>query len=182
MSCGRVEVGWAKMAVLEDGSDLDGQSVVAAGVGGSPAPAEKHSGVAEHFALRLNTLFAEWGRRHGRRLTNQMVVEALAELGIPVSLPYLSQLRRGRRTQPSATLVAGLAQFFDVDADYLHFGYVAYTAADTTLVTQLDDPLLRRLTNVVTGLSVESIDYLARVADKFRQAEMLPIDDNVATL
>ncbi|MEV6561538.1 transcriptional regulator [Nocardia sp. NPDC051756] len=115
-------------------------------------------------------------------MTNQMVVAALTEQGISVSLPYLSQLRRSRRTQPSATLVAGLAQFFEVDADYLHYGYIAYTAADTTLVTQLNDPALRRLTNVVTGLSVESIDYLSRIADKFRRAEMLPTDDNVATL
>ncbi|MFE9577281.1 transcriptional regulator [Nocardia sp. NPDC006044] len=170
------------MSVLEDGSDVDGQSVVAAGVGGSPGSAEKHSGVGEHFAPRLNTLYAEWSRRHRRRLTNQMVVDALTRYGIPVSLPYLSQLRRGRRTQPSATLVAGLAQFFEVDPEYLYSGHTAYTAADTTLVTQLDDPVLRRLTNVVTGLSVESIDYLVRVAEKFRQAEMLPIDDNVATL
>ncbi|MFC9432228.1 transcriptional regulator [Nocardia sp. NPDC057030] len=170
------------MTVLDDDSDLDGQPVVAAGVGGSPGPVERHSGVGEHFALRLNALYAEWGRRHRRRLTNQMVVEALTDRGIPVSLPYLSQLRRGRRTQPAATLVAGLAEFFEVDADYLHFGDVAYAAADTEIVTQLDDPALRRLTNAVVGLSAESIDYLVRVAEKFRRAEMLPIDDNVATL
>ncbi|TAM71619.1 MAG: XRE family transcriptional regulator [Microbacteriaceae bacterium] len=71
------------------------------------------------FARRLNALFASTpDPETGKPFTNVTVAEALNSRGVGVTHAYLGQLRNGRKNEPSASLVGGLAQFFNVSADY----------------------------------------------------------------
>lgn len=71
------------------------------------------------FARRLNALFESTpDPETGRPFTNVTVAETLNNRGVGVTHAYLGQLRNGRKNEPSASLVGGLAQFFNVSADY----------------------------------------------------------------
>ena len=56
------------------------------------------------FADRLNMLFED-SPRFGRPVTQAVVADGLAASGSRLSRPYLSQLRRSRRTNPSPDVV-----------------------------------------------------------------------------
>lgn len=71
------------------------------------------------FADRLNMLFED-SPRFGRPVTQAVVADGLAASGSRLSRPYLSQLRRSRRTNPSPDVVAVLANFFGVDDKYFY--------------------------------------------------------------
>ncbi|WP_308468467.1 helix-turn-helix domain-containing protein [Rathayibacter soli] len=71
------------------------------------------------FARRLNALFASTpDPETGKPFTNVTVAEALNSQGVGITHAYLGQLRNGRKNEPSASLVGGLAQFFNVSAEY----------------------------------------------------------------
>ncbi|MDZ7883679.1 MAG: helix-turn-helix domain-containing protein [Mycobacterium sp.] len=73
---------------------------------------------AAEFARRLNRLF-ETVHPPGREpYCDRDVVNALALRGLTLSAPYLSQLRRGQRTNPSYRTVEMIAEFFSVPTDY----------------------------------------------------------------
>ncbi|WP_433576251.1 hypothetical protein [Nocardia brasiliensis] len=135
----------------------------------------------ENLAQLLNGLYANWESQHGVHLTNQRVASALTNQGCPVSIPYLSQLRHGRRTRPSITMIAALAAFFEVSKEYFDHRPVTCEATDADLVERLANTRLRRLATSAVGLSEESMDYLSVMADKLRLAESLPVDPCVAT-
>lgn len=63
------------------------------------------------FAARLNRLFETVYPPGRGPHTSAEVIAALKAEGITMSAPYLSQLRSGNRTNPSATMTA-LANFF----------------------------------------------------------------------
>lgn len=52
------------------------------------------------------------------RYTNDAICKELADLDVSVTPAYLSQLRRGQRSNPSARLINGLAQVFGVPMEY----------------------------------------------------------------
>ncbi|MGF6887489.1 transcriptional regulator with XRE-family HTH domain [Nocardia sp. GAS34] len=100
-----------------------------------------------------------------------MESERMAATGCRLSVPYLSQLRTGRRANPSVTVIDALAREFDVDPYFLHG--LDGGLDDFGLVAELSDPSLRRLACLVAGLSDTSQTMLIAMADKFRQAEDL---------
>lgn len=69
------------------------------------------------FAQRLNHL---WETVHppGRPYTYEQVAAGVAELGYDISVPYLWQLRHGKRENPTLQHIQGLAAFFGVPASY----------------------------------------------------------------
>src|SRR3954464_13774078 len=67
---------------------------------------------------KLEHLFAVVPRPDGGRYTNETAAQALAEAGVRVSSVHLSPLRSGRRHNPSARLLAGLAELFGVPIGY----------------------------------------------------------------
>lgn len=72
-----------------------------------------------HLAERLDVLFRTVPRPGtSATWTNEAVAEALTERGVSVTAPYLSQMRTGRRFNPSAQLLAGIAEFFGVPLTY----------------------------------------------------------------
>lgn len=127
------------------------------------------------FGRRLNALFDQWARQHQERLTNHRLVTELDRRGFSVSEPYVSQLRRGRRSHPSFALTAALADFFGVDPDY--FGDDA-THCDATnnnaVIADIHDDRLRQLLSTATELSAESLDHLSMLAVQLRRVENLP--------
>ncbi|MEV6278471.1 helix-turn-helix domain-containing protein [Nocardia sp. NPDC051832] len=127
------------------------------------------------FAQRLNKLF-ESVRPPGRKPhTNAEVAAALTASGYPISKPYLSQLRSGRRSNPSEETVAALARFFKVKPDYFfNTAYAAKIDHDMTLLAQLQGYGLRRLSARAFDLSEESQNLLTSLAEKLRASEGLP--------
>lgn len=127
------------------------------------------------FSRRLNKLF-ETVRPPGRTShTNAEVAAALTAAGHPISKPYLSQLRSGRRRNPSDETVAALARFFKVKPDYFfNDAYARKVDHDLELLAQLRGYGLRRLSSRAFDLSEESQSLLTSMAEKLRASEGLP--------
>ena len=70
------------------------------------------------FAARLNRLFDTVYPPGRGPHTSAEVIAALKAEGITMSAPYLSQLRSGNRTNPSAATMAALANFFRIKSAY----------------------------------------------------------------
>ncbi|WP_148310841.1 helix-turn-helix domain-containing protein [Nocardia brasiliensis] len=128
-------------------------------------------------AAQLDQLFERWHETHGRPLTNRALAQALKQRGYAVSVPYLSQLRNGIRTNPSDALLAVLADYFGVQAGDLTAAVVLpHVAAepDSVLGDGLTNPVMDRLVRLCSTLSMDSIAMLIEVADHLRSAEGLP--------
>ncbi len=136
----------------------------------------------EEFAVRLNVLFDRWECANGERLSNSVVAERLTAAGHRVSKPYLSQLRSGKRGNPSWDLVCGLSEVFGMDGEFLVHGLMPTGAGDGTIVERLRDDSLRKLMSIAAALTAEDLDYLVRIADMFRAAEGLPGEHGPAGL
>lgn len=77
------------------------------------------SGGIPDLASKLQHLFRTIPQPEGRGwYTNEVVVTELAARGVPVTIQHLSNLRNGRRDNPSARLLAGIAEVFGVPLDY----------------------------------------------------------------
>jgi transcriptional regulator with XRE-family HTH domain len=106
------------------------------------------------FTQRLNALFdSSPDPATGRPYTNVAVADALRSYGVSITQSYLGQLRHGRKSEPSAGLVGGLAQFFDVSADYF-FGSV----------TRVDQSELARRLRFLTSRPQQPVDVTELVA------------------
>src|ERR1700686_5595199 len=70
------------------------------------------------FSARLNRLFDTVYPPGRGQPTSAEVIAALKSEGITMSAPYLSQLRSGNRTNPSAATMAALANFFRIKSAY----------------------------------------------------------------
>ncbi|MDX1891725.1 helix-turn-helix domain-containing protein [Mycolicibacterium sp. 050158] len=126
------------------------------------------------FADRLNRLFDTVHPPGGPPHTSAEVVTALQSYGVKVSAPYMSQLRLGRRTNPSATTMAALAEFFRVDVRYFTDDqYYAKLSKELALLASLRDTGVRRLASRVVGLSHESLHDLISAAEGLRRREGL---------
>ncbi len=77
------------------------------------------SGGIPELASKLQRLFKTIPQPEGRGwYTNEVVVNELATRGVPVTVQHLSNLRNGRRDNPSARLLAAIAEVFGVPLDY----------------------------------------------------------------
>src|SRR5260370_29489208 len=74
--------------------------------------------MSKTFAARLNRLFDTVYPPGRGQHTSAEVIAALKSEGITMSAPYLSQLRSGNRTNPSAATMAALANFFRIKSAY----------------------------------------------------------------
>lgn len=127
------------------------------------------------FAVRLNSLFETVHPPNRPPHTNAEVAESLTAGGHRISKPYISQLRSGRRTNPSECTVAALARFFKVKPDYFYDDiYAGKVDQDMELLGRLQSYGLRRLSTRAFDLSEESQDLLSSMAEKLRASEGLP--------
>jgi transcriptional regulator with XRE-family HTH domain len=69
---------------------------------------------------KIGRLFAVMHRRGEPELSNQLAAEGItATTGVDISAEYLQQLRCGEISNPSASHLRAIAEYFGVPADYL---------------------------------------------------------------
>ncbi|MCV7320457.1 PAS domain-containing protein [Mycolicibacterium confluentis] len=125
------------------------------------------AGIGGSFADRLNRLFAAIRAPGNGAYTNSEVLRALAEKGVHVSAPYMSQLRSGVRRRPSEQAVIALAEFFGVRPVYFDD---AYDREDLQYLVRLDadlrwlqlahDPQVRRIVTMILELPPDGQDEI----------------------
>ena len=125
---------------------------------------------------RLNHLFATVPRpdREGY-WTNEQASAELGRQGTPMSHAYLSQLRTGKRDNPSARHLAAIAALFGVPMEYFFDSDVADKInADLRLLIAVRDSGVQGIAMRVHGLSPASLASLEGVIDQIRKLERLP--------
>ena len=127
------------------------------------------------LADRLNHLFATVPRPNGQGLwTNEQASAALAAAGTYMSDGYLSQLRGGKRNNPSARNLAAIAELFAVPVDYFFNSETAAKIdADLRLLAAVRDVGVQDLALRAHGLSAGSIAGLADIIEQVRKLEHL---------
>ncbi|HIT76876.1 MAG TPA: helix-turn-helix transcriptional regulator [Candidatus Avipropionibacterium avicola] len=84
----------------------------------STGGATEDGGVPQ-FGARLQALVDHVPRRDGQGYySDERIAEEISASGIPVTQNYVWMLRNGRRTNPSAQIVYGLATLFEVPMEY----------------------------------------------------------------
>ena len=127
------------------------------------------------LAEKLNHLFASVPAPTRSGLySNDSAAHALEERGITVSGVHISHLRSGRRNNPSARLLAALAELFGVP-----IGYFFDTTMEDRINTELDaltalkDSRAKSLMLRAQGVSPESMEHLEGILERIRQIEGL---------
>ena len=140
-------------------------------------------GVAEDgipgLAEKLNHLFASVPAPTRSGLySNDSAAHALEERGVTVSGVHISHLRSGRRNNPSARLLAALAELFGVP-----IGYFFDTTMEDRINNELDaltalkDSRAKSLMLRAQGVSPESMEHLEGILERIRQIEGLDQGD-----
>ena len=129
------------------------------------------------FAARLNRLFDTVYPPGRGPHTSAEVIAALKAEGITMSAPYLSQLRSGNRTNPSATTMAALANFFRIKPAYFtddeYYEYYEKLDKELTWLANMRDVGIRRIAARTVGLSPEARKDIADKVDELRRQENL---------
>ena len=129
------------------------------------------SGLAE----KLNHLFATVPAPTRSGLySNDSAAAALAERGVSVSGVHLSHLRSGRRDNPSARLLAALAELFGVPIGYF-FDPTMEERINSELdaLSALKDTRAKTLMLRAQGVSPQSMEHLEGILERIRQIEGL---------
>ncbi|QEU97048.1 helix-turn-helix domain-containing protein [Streptomyces kanamyceticus] len=128
------------------------------------------------LAERLNHLFRA-SRPRGRTWTNREVAEEvkLANPKLKVSGAYLSALRTGKRTNPSADLLSALAKFFGVSPAYfVDQNHAARVDSQLAALNELSQSGVREVALRAVGLPPESLAAISAVIDQVRKLQGLP--------
>lgn len=131
------------------------------------------------LALRLNHLFATVPKpdRSGY-WTNEQASTELGRQGTPMSHAYLSQLRTGKRDNPSARHLAAIAALFGVPMEYFFDADVAEKIdADLRLLVAIRDAGIQGIAMRAHGLSPASLASLEGIIDQVRRLERLPVQE-----
>lgn len=127
-----------------------------------------------HLAERLNVLFAHVPRAGGSELfSNERAAEDLSAAGYTVTSGYLRQLRSGKRRNPTARLLAGIAKLFEVPITYFFDDELAERmAAQLETLTQLRDAGVRGIVaRSSAGPTANDIDELGPILEQIRRIE-----------
>lgn len=127
-----------------------------------------------HLAERLNFLFAHLSRPGTNlRYTNDQAAAAIRESGGSTSGTYISQLRAGTRTNPSAALIQSLARLFDVPVGYFFDdAEAAKIQKELLTLTQLRDSRVRGVVARRVGVTDEGfLRALERALEEVRKEE-----------
>lgn len=148
--------------------------------GGVHTMADEDGGGLPHLADRLNELFARVPRPGtAQPYSNDRAAEELSSAGVSVTGAYLGQLRSGKKNNPSARLIAGIAELFEVPITYFF---------DDDQARQIEDHLnaligirsagVRGIVARSVGVSDAGIASLAAILEQLRLIEGL--DDSAA--
>lgn len=127
------------------------------------------------LADKLNHLFATVPAPTRSGLySNDSAAQALAERGITVSGVHISHLRSGRRDNPSARLLAALADLFGVPIGYFFDTTMEDKInSELKLLAALNDSRAKSLMLRAQGVSPQSMEHLEAILDRIRQIEGL---------
>ncbi len=127
------------------------------------------------LAEKLNHLFATVPAPTRSGLySNDSASHALEERGITVSGVHISHLRSGRRDNPAARLLAGLADLFGVPIGYFFDTTMEDRInAELEALTALKDSRAKSLMLRAQGVSPESMEHLEGILERIRQIEGL---------
>lgn len=130
------------------------------------------------FAARLNRLFeAVYPPGRGPHSSHEVVKELRGE-GIRISAPYLSQLRTGQRTNPSAEIMEAIAQFFRISVAYFTDDrYFRKVDEELTWLLHMRNENVRFVTSRALELSEDSLLEWICYADGLRRQEASPAQD-----
>lgn len=137
---------------------------------------QQQDGGMPRLASQLNHLFATVPRPGGRDLwTNEDAAAALTETGVAMSAAYFSQLRTGKRDNPSARHLAAIARLFEVPMEYFFDADVAAKIdTDLRLLVAMRDTGVHSIALRAQGLSQESLSGVAGMIEHIRRLEQLP--------
>ena len=141
-----------------------------AGVGG------RESVLAERLDLLFETVHpAGRGPYTLREAADAINAEAGETI---ISAAYLSQLRNGKREEPSHSRLAAIARFFGVDVEYFSGSAPAADAArQAEALAAMQDPGVRAIALRARGLSEPSLAAVLAVIENARRLENLPDPD-----
>jgi transcriptional regulator with XRE-family HTH domain len=128
------------------------------------------------LAARLDDLFRT-ARPQGRSWTNAAVAAELKAISpdLKAGAVYLSQLRSGKRTNPSHELLAALAKFFGVSVGYFFDEKVAESVLiELATVEAMRQAGVRAVAMRAAGIPQESLQAITTILDQYRQMQGLP--------
>jgi len=126
------------------------------------------------FSARLNRLFDTVYPPGRGPHTSAEVIAALKSEGVTMSAPYLSQLRSGNRSNPSATTMTALANFFRIKPEFFtDDDYYEKLDRELTFLASMRDDGVRRIAARTIGLSPEGQRDVAEKVDELRRRERL---------
>ena len=126
------------------------------------------------FAARLNRLFETVYPPGRGPHTSAEVIAALKAEGVTMSAPYLSQLRSGNRTNPSAATMTAIANFFRIKPEYFtDDAYYEKLDRELTWLANMRDEGVRRIASRTVGLSPEAQQDIVAKVDELRRQEHL---------
>ena len=144
---------------------------------GGANPAGNSSDLSE----KLNRLFEVMRKPSEPTMSNPAAAAAItSQTGVSISATYLWQLRTGAKTNPTVQHLRAIAEFFGVSAYFLiEPGSHPQIDAQLNFIQALRDSGVSGLAMRAQGLTTDSINSLAAMADQIRQLEHLPpiIDD-----
>lgn len=134
------------------------------------------------LAEKLNHLFSTVPAPTRSGLyTNESAAQALAEMGVTVSGVHISHLRSGRRDNPSARLLAALAELFGMPIGYFFDPTLEQEVnSELAALSAFKDSRAKDLMVRAQGLSSSSMDHLEGMLNWVRQLEGLDDNDKVA--
>ena len=122
------------------------------------------------FAARLNRLFDTVYPPGRGPHTSAEVIAALKAEGVTMSAPYLSQLRSGNRTNPSAATMAALANFFRIKPAYFTDDEYYEITTDGRVTAHFTDGTTTTLAVTDDGHGVPDW-FVPHLFDEFAQAD-----------
>ena len=126
------------------------------------------------FSARLNRLFDTVYPPGRGAHTSAEVIAALKAEGTTMSAPYLSQLRSGNRTNPSAATMAALANFFRIKPDFFTDDeYYRKLDQELTWLADMRNERVRRMVARIIGLSAQAQRDIDEKIDELRRKEHL---------
>lgn len=128
------------------------------------------------LAGRLDALFTS-SRPQGRQWTNAEVAAELkrASPQLKVGAVYLSQLRNGKRVNPSPELLAALARFFGVSVAYFFDDEVSDSVqTELAALHAMRNAGVRAVAMRAAGMRADNLQAITAIMDQYRQMQGLP--------
>ena len=137
---------------------------------------ERRRGLEQTFASKLTTLFETVFRTPtGDLWTNTLLSQTVTGLGVPTVQSYISQLRAGKRTNPSAKLVGAIATAFGVPVGYFYSDQDV-DPEEMRTVAALRNAGVQSVAWRASQLSAAGLEKLEQMADYIAELEGVQID------